>query len=75
MESESVCEVRAAFDKALLLTMVQAGLRRSEAEDLCWDDVGKADDGSGRVTHQAGQDRPDGAGRGGGREGELPRGA
>ena len=55
LESESVCEVRAAFDKALLLTMVQAGLRRSEAEDLCWDDIGKAEDGSGRVTIRRGK--------------------
>ena len=50
LESESACEVRAAFDKAVLLTMVQAGLRRSEAEDLCWDDVTEVEDGSGRVT-------------------------
>ena len=55
LESESACEVRAAFDKAVLLTMVQAGLRRSEAEDLCWDDVTKVEDGSGRVTIRRGK--------------------
>ena len=50
LESESVAESRAALDKALLLTMVQAGLRRSEAEGLCWGDISEAEDGSGRVT-------------------------
>ena len=73
LETEALTETRAALDKALLLTMVQAGLRRSEAEALWlggptrrrgW--VGKGDD-------QAQQDRPDRRRLCGSRETELHR--
>ena len=38
---------RVALDRALLLTMIQAGIRRSEAVDLTWGDVRENPDGSG----------------------------
>ena len=40
---------RADVDKALLLTMIQAGMRRSDAVDLSWGDIREAPDGSGLV--------------------------
>ena len=50
MESLSSAAERAATDAALLLVMTQAGLRRSEAADLNWEDIRRFWDGSGRVT-------------------------
>ena len=40
---------RANVDKALLLSMTQAGMRRSEAADLTWGRVQQQEDGSGQV--------------------------
>lgn len=49
-EIEESALARSKVDRALLLTMIQAGLRRSEAEELRWQDVDVEDDGSGRIT-------------------------
>ena len=40
---------RASVDKAMMLTMIQAGMRRNEAARLVWGDVREEADGSGRV--------------------------
>ena len=40
---------RANVDKALLLTMIQAGMRRVDAANLSWGDIREAEDGSGVV--------------------------
>ena len=40
---------RADFDKALLATMIQAGMRRSEAADLTWGKVVWLEDGTGAI--------------------------
>lgn len=42
--------IRAARDMALVSTMADAGLRRSEAASLTWADVNREADGSGRLT-------------------------
>ena len=49
VEREDFAARRAALDYALLVTMVQAALRRSEASELEWGDVQKQPDGTGRV--------------------------
>ena len=49
METPERARRRADVDKALLLTMVQAGMRRSDAVDLSWGDIREAPDGSGLV--------------------------
>ena len=41
---------RAKFDVALVAVLSDAGLRRSEAAALTWDDVQRWDDSSGRIT-------------------------
>ena len=41
---------RAKFDVALVAVLSDAGLRRSEAAALTWDDAQRWDDGSGRIT-------------------------
>ena len=41
---------RAKFDVAPVAVLSDAGLRRSEAAALTWDDVQRWDDGSGRIT-------------------------
>ena len=43
-------EERGRFDLALVVVLSDAGLRRSEAAALNWDDVQRWDDGSGRIT-------------------------
>ena len=61
MEDEYDVEERCRLERALLLTMIQGGLRRSEAQELQWGDVRFMEDGSGRVvvrfskTDQTGQ--------------------
>ena len=49
METLEMARQRAAVDKAMLLTMLQAGMRRSEAANLTWEDVFEQPDGSGRL--------------------------
>jgi integrase len=49
IETQEHADVRAAIDASLLLTMTQAGLRRSEAAVLTWGDVGEYVDGTGRI--------------------------
>ncbi len=49
MESQEYADARAALDEALLLTMTQAGLRRSEAAALTWGDISEYGDGTGRI--------------------------
>ena len=49
METLKVAQQRAAVDKALLFTMVQAGMHRSETANLAWGDVREQPDGSGRL--------------------------
>ena len=41
---------RAGVDKALLLTMIQAGMRRNEADRLLWGDIKEQEDGTGRLS-------------------------
>ena len=41
---------RGRFDVALVAVLSDAGLRRSEASSLTWEDVQRWDDGSGRIT-------------------------
>ena len=41
---------RAGVDKALLLTMIQAGMRRNEADRLLWGDIKEHEDGTGRLS-------------------------
>ena len=48
-ETLEMTRQRAAVDKAMLLTMLQAGMRRSEAAKLTWEDVLEQPDGSGRL--------------------------
>ena len=45
MESPETAYKRASLDKAMLLTMVEAGMRRNEATRLVWGDVWKQVDG------------------------------
>ncbi len=49
METERQTEVRAALDRALLLTMIEAGLRRGEASRLTWEAVKLLNDGSAHL--------------------------
>ena len=49
LETAHAAHERAGVDRALLLTMMQAGLRRAEASRLTWGDIITAEDGSGRV--------------------------
>ena len=49
-EEGHLAQERAAVDAALLLTMTQAALRRSEAQSLTWGDVRRYRDGTGRIT-------------------------
>ena len=61
LETDAQAEARAALDLALILTMTQAGLRRSEAAALLWEDVSIEADGTARInirrskTDQTGQ--------------------
>ena len=57
-ENPELVAGRAALDKALLLLMIQAGLRWSEAADLRWRDVTEQPDGSGRITLPTKWDHP-----------------
>ena len=49
-EKRNLVQERAAVDAALLLTMTQAALRRSEAQLLTWGDIRRYRDGTGRIT-------------------------
>ena len=49
-ETEDAARNRAKIDRAILLTMVQAGLRRGEAGTLQWGNIQPAVDGSGRLA-------------------------
>ena len=49
METPEMARKRANVDRALLLTMIHAGMRRGEAADLIWDRVRKREDGAGMV--------------------------
>ena len=49
LEAEEYAAKRALVDHALLVTMTQAALRRSEAAELRWADVAKESDGTGRI--------------------------
>ena len=49
METPEIANRRASVDRALLLTMVQAGMRLNEAADLVWEDVREKPDDSGQV--------------------------
>ena len=50
IETPEQAAVRSRFDLALVAVLSDAGLRRSEAAALTWDDVQPWDDGSGRIT-------------------------
>ena len=50
IETPEQAAERARLDLALVAVLSDAGLRRSEAADLTWDDVQRWDDGSGRIT-------------------------
>jgi site-specific recombinase XerD len=49
-ESAAVARQRGLVDVAMCAVMGDGGLRRSEAAALKWEDVQRADDGSGRLT-------------------------
>ena len=49
---------RAALDKALLLTMIQAGLKWSEVAELRWRDITEQPDGTGRIRLPTKWDHP-----------------
>ena len=49
-ETPEQARERAKLDVALVATLSDAGLRRSEAAALTWGDVQRWDDGSGRIT-------------------------
>lgn len=51
-ESQETSYKRASVDKAMLLTMVEAGMRRNEASRLVWGDVQEQADGSALVLLQ-----------------------
>ena len=53
-ESDDAMRERAGVDRALITTMVQAGLRRGEAAALTWGDFAEVMDGSGRVRIHSG---------------------
>ena len=59
-------EERGRFDLALVVVLSDAGLRRSEAAALNWDDVQRWDDGSGRITVIRSKTDVEAAGRRGG---------
>ena len=50
LETEASAELRGNIDSALCHIMADAGLRRSEAPSLVWDDVELWTNGSGRLT-------------------------
>ena len=49
-EERGLAQKRAAVDAALLLTMTQAGLNRTQAQTLTWGDIREYLDGTGRIT-------------------------
>ncbi len=49
MESHRAVGKRAGVDKAMLLTMIHAGMRRDEAARLLWSEVRERRDGAGEV--------------------------
>ena len=55
VETQEHADARAALDEALLLSMTQAGLRRSEAAALTWADVSEYQDGTGRILIASGK--------------------
>ena len=50
MERGEITSWRAGVDRALLLAMIQAGLRRTEAANLRWGDVRRHPDATGRLV-------------------------
>ena len=52
---ETIAEIRerVALDKALLLTMMQTGIRRTEAVDLTWGNVRENPDGTGILVQRS----------------------
>ena len=50
LETDAAAELRGNVDIALCQVLADAGLRRSEAASLVWDDVELWTDGSGRLT-------------------------
>ena len=48
-ENPEEARLRANVEKALLLSMIEAGMRRSEAADLTWGKVRENEDGSGII--------------------------
>ena len=55
MESAKTAQRRAALDLAIIGTLADGGLRRSEAATLTWGDVELWADGTGRITVQKGK--------------------
>ena len=50
LETQEMAYRRSGVDRAILLTMIQAGLRCGEAANLRWMDVREYSDGSGRIN-------------------------
>ena len=55
VETQEHADSRALVDEALLLSMTQAGLRRSEAAALTWGDISEYRDGTGRILVASGK--------------------
>ena len=60
LENPSHAEARGRLDVALVATMRDGLLHRSEAAAITWDDVQLADDGSGRLTVHRSKTDPNG---------------
>ena len=58
MESPAGALARGAIDLAIIGTMADGGLRRSEAAALTWDDIEFWEDGTARITIQKGRNQP-----------------
>ena len=58
MESAAGAQTRGAIDLAIVGTMADGGLRRSEAAALTWDDIEFWPDGTARITIQKGKNQP-----------------
>ena len=58
MESAAGAQTRGAIDLAIVGTMADGGLRRSEAAALTWDDIEFWPDGTAPITIQKGKNQP-----------------
>ena len=58
MESATGAQARGAVDLAIVETMADGGLRRSEAAALTWNDIEFWEDGTARITIQKGKNQP-----------------